>query len=163
MPITFKTGDILKSECRVLVNPVNCRGVSGKGLAKDFKEAFPYMFRFYQRLCRKDFMHIGQTYTWHGEEKDILLFPTKLIWTMPSEMYYIRNGLNYFVSQCDMWPESAPKSIAFPALGCGLGGLPWYEVKILMTDKLRCLDMHIEIYGPLEIGGEHKTTPADLG
>ena len=31
-------GDIFKSKCQVLVNAVNCVGVMGKGIAKEFKD-----------------------------------------------------------------------------------------------------------------------------
>lgn len=40
-------GDILKSTCSTLVNTVNCVGVMGKGIAKEFKEKYPEMFEDY--------------------------------------------------------------------------------------------------------------------
>ena len=39
--ITFIEGDIFTSKCQTLVNPVNCMGVMGNGLAKEFKKRFP--------------------------------------------------------------------------------------------------------------------------
>ena len=39
-------------------------------------------------------------------------------------------------------------SIAFPALGCGHGGLNWNDVKPLMKKYLEDLDIEIEIYEP---------------
>ena len=36
--IKFKMDDILKSESEAIVNPVNCEGIMGKGLAKKIKQ-----------------------------------------------------------------------------------------------------------------------------
>ena len=36
MPITTLQGDIFTSHAHTLVNPVNCRGVMGRGLAREF-------------------------------------------------------------------------------------------------------------------------------
>ena len=42
------------------------------------------------------------------------------------------------------------KSIAIPAIGCGLGGLNWEDVKVQITSVLSELDnkIEIEIYEP---------------
>ena len=52
--IIFKKGNIFDSECQTLVNTVNCEGVMGKGLAKQFKEKYKgtMMFRCYQYACK---------------------------------------------------------------------------------------------------------------
>ena len=39
--ITYVTGDLLQSEAQCLVNTVNCEGYMGKGIAYQFKLAFP--------------------------------------------------------------------------------------------------------------------------
>ena len=38
------------------------------------------------------------------------------------------------------------KSVAFPKLGCGLGGLDWEEVRPIMEYYLSNLDIEVEIY-----------------
>ena len=42
--IVFKNGNIFDSKCETLVNPINCVGVMGKGLALIFKNKFPKMY-----------------------------------------------------------------------------------------------------------------------
>lgn len=42
-------GDILNSTSSILVNPVNCKGVMGAGLAKQFKQKYPKMYLRYRR------------------------------------------------------------------------------------------------------------------
>ena len=39
--IRYTTGNILDAEAEALVNTVNCVGVMGRGIALQFKRAFP--------------------------------------------------------------------------------------------------------------------------
>ena len=52
--IIWKTGDIFNSKCKTLVNTVNCEGVMGKGIAKQFKDKYKstLMFKCYQHACK---------------------------------------------------------------------------------------------------------------
>ncbi len=43
--IEFRTGDILKADAEALVNTVNCVGIMGRGVALQFKKAFPENFK----------------------------------------------------------------------------------------------------------------------
>ena len=58
--ITHNHGNLLEADVEALVNPVNCVGRMGKGLAKQFKDAFPKNFTAYQRACRENEMKPGQ-------------------------------------------------------------------------------------------------------
>lgn len=51
--IHYVKGNLLESEAEALVNTVNTVGVMGKGIALQFKEAFPENFRIYKKLARK--------------------------------------------------------------------------------------------------------------
>ena len=51
--IEFTSGDILKSDAEALVNTVNCVGVMGRGIALQFKNAFPENFKAYEAACRR--------------------------------------------------------------------------------------------------------------
>ena len=42
--IVFKKGNLFDSECQALVNTVNCIGVMGAGIAKQYKQRYPEMF-----------------------------------------------------------------------------------------------------------------------
>ena len=43
--IEFTQGDILKADAEALVNTVNCVGVMGRGIALQFRKAFPENFK----------------------------------------------------------------------------------------------------------------------
>ena len=48
--IEFKNEDIFEQKTEAIVNTVNCVGVMGKGIALQFKKAFPENFQEYNKL-----------------------------------------------------------------------------------------------------------------
>lgn len=153
--ITYMKGDIFNSTCHALVCPVNTVGVMGAGLAWEFKTRFPHYYWEYKNDCKDGKLQIGKVTMYstkpeHYKGMDrapyfIVSFPTKSHWTIPSYYKDIESGMIDLCEKNKTWGIS---SIAFPKLGCGLGGLDWELVKQLiesfesnMTDFER-----IEIY-----------------
>ena len=133
-PEAFCIGDIFEADVEALVNPVNCVGVSGRGLAKDFKERFPENFLMYKSACDRGILRPGKLYSCHFESAGrplwIINFPTKDHWRDASHVSYIRDGLKELVAAIAGFKIH---SIAIPALGCGLGALSWKsEVRPLL-------------------------------
>lgn len=144
--IKILVGNLFESKAVTLVNTVNCAGVMGKGIALVFKKRYPDMFREYLLLCQKDMIKPGVPYYYSDSNgNSILNFPTKKHWRSPSKLSYIIEGLDWFV---DNYRKLKITSIAFPALGCGNGGLSWNVVGALMYSKLKDLPIDIEIYAP---------------
>jgi O-acetyl-ADP-ribose deacetylase (regulator of RNase III) len=50
--IEIKQGNLLEANAEALVNTVNCVGIMGKGIALQFKQAYPENFRQYEKACR---------------------------------------------------------------------------------------------------------------
>lgn len=148
MAIEITSKNIFDSDKDMIVCPVNCLGVMGKGLALQFKEAFPDMFEHYRQICKQDLLTIGKLLIWSGkgDTKDILCFPTKHYWWRPSKMEYIEQGLKKFVNT---YKSKNIQSIAFPLLGAGCGQLDNDEVLKIMEKWLsKCEDCNIEICIP---------------
>lgn len=158
----IERGDIFASPCRVLVNPVNCVGVSGKGLAKEFKKRFPLSVKAYEKDIRDASNgRSGACGIWPGSpteyeiienDKIVMFFATKLHWKDKSELQHIDEGLDALVGHCEAYPDRYP-SIAIPGLGCGLGQLAWSAVLPLLIDATECMNnfgVDVEIYAPLE-------------
>ena len=143
--IRYVQGDLLGSTAQTLVNPVNCRGVMGKGLAKAFKERWPEMFRQYQEACKKGEVRPGSPLLFRDDDRQILSVPTKDDWKMPSTYEMVEAGLKAIR---DHYREWGITSIAMPALGCGLGGLEWSKVRPLIETHLGDLPIGIEVYEP---------------
>lgn len=130
MAISFTRGNLLEADVDALVNTVNTVGVMGKGIALQFKKAFPSNFAVYKDACDRKSFDVGQVLTTKIDELDgpkyIINFPTKQHWRGKSRMVFIEEGLSALRKEIQLL---GIKSIAVPPLGCGLGGLPWPDVK----------------------------------
>jgi len=139
-------GDLFESVAQTLVNPVNTAGVMGKGLAAEFRRRPPDMFEEYRTMCQRGEFGIGDLYLYKGADKWVLNFPTKVHWRSKSKLAYIEAGLETFAAKYAQWGIA---SVAFPALGCGLGGLDFEpQVRPLMVRYLSDLDIPVELYPP---------------
>lgn len=132
------------------MNTVNTLGVMGKGIALQFKKAYPNNFKAYKDVCDKGEVEVGKMFVQLDSnletgEKIIVNFPTKKNWRKPSEYIYVEQGLDnliHIVEQYDI------KSIAIPPLGAGNGGLQWEQVRKIIEKKLSQLPIEIIIYEP---------------
>ena len=141
--IRYVKGNIFDSKMETIVNPVNCIGVMGKGLALEFRKRYPALFLSYKSACARKLISPGKVYVSNQQDKKVLLFPTKEHWKYPSKNEYIDSGLGYFSKN---YKALKITSCAFPRIGCGLGGLEWEKVKALIEKHLGDLDIEIEVY-----------------
>jgi O-acetyl-ADP-ribose deacetylase (regulator of RNase III) len=128
--IEYKRGDILKEHAEALVNTVNCVGVMGRGVALQFKNAFPENFKAYAAACKNGEVQPGRMFVHETGKlfnpRFIINFPTKRHWRGKSRMEDIESGLT---ALAEIIQQHHIRSIAIPPLGSGLGGLEWAEVK----------------------------------
>jgi O-acetyl-ADP-ribose deacetylase (regulator of RNase III) len=148
--IEFKEGDILKADAEALVNTVNCVGVMGRGIALQFKNAYPLNFKAYKTACDDEEVKPGQMFIFETgtvtNPKFIINFPTKRHWKDKSRIEDIDNGLEALQSDIQRLDI---KSIAVPPLGSGLGGLSWPSVRQRIVTRLSSLsDVKVIVYEP---------------
>lgn len=148
--IIFKKGNLLHDEAEALVNTVNCVGVMGKGIALQFKQAYPKMFTEYQKAARKKEIQPGKMHVVDTKSlfnpKYIINFPTKRHWKSKSRMEDIESGL---VDLIKVVKDLGLKSIAVPPLGCGNGGLKWSEVRPKIEKAFEQLpEIEVHLYEP---------------
>ena len=160
--IRYATGNLLLADVEALVNTVNTVGVMGKGVALQFKDAFPQNFHAYEEACKRGDMQIGRMFVTETGRLDgprwIINFPTKKEWRHPSKLEYIRAGLSDLVR---VIRERGIKSIALPPLGCGYGGLDWTQVKQAIEAAFAELsDVDVLVYPPTD---EYQATPKRSG
>lgn len=149
MIITEK-GNLLEAKVEALVNTVNCVGVMGKGIALQFKQAFPENFKQYEKACRIGEVKPGKMFVFSTDSfldsKYIINFPTKRHWREKSKIGDIETGLKDLIN---VVKEYNMKSIAIPPLGCGNGGLEWREVKPLIIEAFKQVpDVEVHLYEP---------------
>lgn len=146
---TDAKGNLIKAEVDALVNTVNTVGVMGKGIALQFKNAYPAMFKSYAQACKRDQVRLGEMWVFDAGQlthpRWIVNFPTKGHWRSKSRMRDIQAGLEDLRR---VIKELGISSIALPPLGCGNGGLDWEEVRPLIEQELQGLDTEVLLYAP---------------
>lgn len=146
-----KRGNILEADAEALVNTVNSVGVMGKGIALQFKKAFPENYETYRKAAKRGEVYPGRMFIYATgrmvNPKFIVNFPTKRHWNKPSSLEDIWIGLLALVEDVK---RLGIRSIALPPLGCGLGGLNWKDVRPLIVQAFEELpDVHVMLYEPL--------------
>jgi O-acetyl-ADP-ribose deacetylase (regulator of RNase III) len=149
--IRYVQGDILDADAEALVNTVNSVGVMGRGIALQFKRAYPANFKAYAAACKRGEVQPGRMFVFDTGEltnpRYIINFPTKVHWRGKSRIEDIEAGLEALVEEIR---ARAIKSIAIPPLGSGLGGLNWANVRPLIERAMEEVpDMEVAIYEPV--------------
>ncbi len=148
--VEFKTGDLLTEDAEALVNTVNCVGVMGRGVALQFKNAFPENFDAYAKACKRHEVQPGRMFVFETgrltNPRYIINFPTKRHWRGKSRIEDIDAGLNALRA---LIRDKKVRSIALPPLGSGLGGLDWKRVRARIEAALGGLeDLHVVVFEP---------------
>ena len=148
--IELTQGDILQADAEALVNTVNCVGVMGRGIALQFRKAFPENFKAYEAACKVNQVQPGQMFV-HDlnrlyNPRLIINFPTKRHWKGKSQIADITAGLSDLIN---IVQQHQIRSVAIPPLGCGLGGLAWENVRPLIVDAFRAVpEVQVFLFEP---------------
>jgi O-acetyl-ADP-ribose deacetylase (regulator of RNase III) len=148
--ITYKSGDLLAEDAEALVNTVNCVGHMGRGIALEFKKAWPENFRAYAAACRRGEVRPGRMFVFDTGEitnpRFIINFPTKRHWRSGSRMEDIEAGLEALVEEIR---RRRIRSVAVPPLGSGLGALDWPQVRARIERALGDLEgVRVVVFEP---------------
>ena len=131
--IHFTRGDLFAQPAEALVNPVNCVGVMGRGLALQFRRRHPDAYLAYRRACARRQVRPGRMFAFATDcdrPRWIVHFPTKRHWRDRSAMGDIEAGLRDLAATL---VRHRVRSVAVPPIGCGLGGLDWQAVRPLVV------------------------------
>lgn len=158
--IKIMKGDILSADVEALVNTVNCVGISGRGIALQFRKVFPENFKAYAAACRRGEVQPGRLFVFETGQltnpRYIINFPTKRHWRGQSRMEDIEAGLASLVQEVR---QRGIRSLAIPPLGSGLGGLNWAEVRPKIEAALAKLpDVQTLLFEPHEGSGARTAT-----
>jgi O-acetyl-ADP-ribose deacetylase (regulator of RNase III) len=151
--IEYHTGNILEADVEALVNSVNCVGFMGRGIALQFKKAWPENFKAYAAACRRQEVRPGKMFVFETgsltNPRYIINFPTKRHWRGKSRIEDIEAGLEALAEEIR---RRGIRSIALPPLGCGLGGLEWPEVRSRIEQALvGFTEVRILVFEPTEV------------
>ena len=149
--IKITDGNLLTASVEALVNTVNTEGVMGKGIALQFKLAYPMMFKAYEAACKNGEVRLGEMHVFDlgglvDGHRWIINFPTKGHWRSRSKLIDIESGLKSLVNTIG---KLGIKSIAVPPLGCGNGGLSWDDVRPLIEEAFSPIpDVEVLVFPP---------------
>ncbi|MFH1998436.1 MAG: macro domain-containing protein [Planctomycetota bacterium] len=148
--IEIKVGDILKADTEALVNTVNCVGVMGRGVALQFKKAYPENFKAYKTVCDNEQLYPGTVFIYDLHRminpRYIINLPTKRHWKGKSRIEDIKIGLVALIEEVR---KRNIRSIAIPPLGCGLGGLKWSVVRPLIEQAfIELPEIRVHLFEP---------------
>ncbi|HAU1200843.1 TPA: macro domain-containing protein [Legionella pneumophila] len=148
--IEYATGNLLEANAEALVNTVNTVGVMGKGIALQFKQAWPENFKSYAKACKAGEVVPGKMFIYELKETTsphfIINFPTKRHWKQKSHIQDIKIGLETLIDEIK---QRGIQSIALPPLGCGNGGLSWSEVRPLIEQAFATIpEVQVLLYAP---------------
>lgn len=138
--IKYEKGDILEDIGLDLVMiPVNCEGVHGAGLAKEWAEKHPAQAKLYRAICTNTYRQLEQ-----GGDLTIvgnfILFATKTKWKNKSTLKYITRGMKKLYDTLENFDMTGNITIRIPKLGCGCGGLEWPAVKYIIENEILSID-----------------------
>lgn len=143
----IKKGDMFQEEADVYVNPVNCVGVMGKGLALTFKRLYPKMYASYVKACNTGWLKPGRLHVYKLESGKIIInFPTKRHWRQASYLADVEAGLRELRRLLRIVGDV---KVVVPALGCNNGKLSWPAVRALMEHYLGRFE-NVVVFEPLE-------------
>src|SRR5947209_16016414 len=94
--IKYVNGNLLEADVEALVNSVNTVGVMGKGIALQFKQAFPENYEAYRKACEHKEVQPGHMFVFDTGKlypRYIINFPTKRHWKGKAKIEDIESGL----------------------------------------------------------------------
>lgn len=137
MSLIEKTGDLFTASTAAIGHGVNCRGLMGAGIAKEFRRRWPDMYSEYRKLCEERLLKPGQIYPYR-----FAIDPTEVpapwfVINIASQEYpgpdasyeWLDSGICNALAYCR---ERGIVSLAIPRIGCGIGGLTWELVRDLL-------------------------------
>jgi O-acetyl-ADP-ribose deacetylase (regulator of RNase III) len=99
----------------------------GAGIAVTFRQRYPLMYFEYHSRCKANKIKLGDVFVWDTEYPVVFNIATQLRPVVGSATYQaIWAGLNRTKLEAS---GRNITSIAFPMIGCGIGGLNWLLVR----------------------------------
>ena len=142
MSVLIRHGNMFECDDVIPTITCNCVGIMGKGIALEAKKRMPLMFEDYRKGVKEGLIHPGKPRMM--PRHNVLLFPTKAHWRNPSKIEWVEEGLHRLAKGHHL----LKMPLAIPPLGCGLGGLKWYDVFELILQYLDPVPHQFFVFPP---------------
>jgi len=153
--IIVTSGDMFSVNADGIVNPCNALGIAGAGLSKLFREMYPDNFELYVEACKNRVLKHSIVFMTHNPERRhpfVFNFPSKPNPRIPANLGNISSTMPSFIQKLKEAQIMGLSSVVVPALGCGLGGLSWDKVLLILQYYLERVEwtfpITIYLFGP---------------
>lgn len=162
MTFNVEQGDMFEADADALVNPVNCKGVMGAGVAEQMMDRYPGQCKIFNRESEGLVgVRPGNVYVSMAAQRDtnedklVVHVTTKDDWQDPTQLDWIESiakQLDTMITEAVNAARQAGKDpdsidyVAMPAIGCGHGGLSWPVVRGILEDELEDTDRTYTVY-----------------
>lgn len=154
--VLIPQGDLFRLEhATSYAHGCNCKGAMGKGIALQFRERFPEMYKEYKALCKEGKFRPGDLFVYPYGHGFVYNLATQKTWHDKATLQAIEKSLMQMLEHA---MRNDVKSIALPRIGAGLGGLNWEDVKSVIQKVSSIYPMVtllvVEAYMPFAENGE---------
>lgn len=151
--------DLFQEKTESIVNAVNCQGISGSGIAYFVSLKFPKETKVYEGLCKNKAIAPGivgviPAKPTAGNPNIFYIFALPTIGTFKEfnkldyagKLNLVKIGVEDLRRVLLTMPKL--KSISIPALGCGVAGLKWGDVKPIIEEFLGDVPQDVFVIEP---------------
>lgn len=124
-------GDLFDLGLPAIGHGVNCRGCMGAGIAKVFRDKYPYMYHAYVNLCEQGEIRAGGIMAW--KEPDVMIYnlASQIELGADATLWAVASSVRLALMNCT---ANRIPALGLPRIGCGIGGLNWPDVKSIMQN-----------------------------
>lgn len=139
--LQYKKGDVTDANEQVIAHGVNCMGHFGSGVAGAIKRKHPYVRNQYLSLSEHilgtcQFVKYDNRVWVNAHTQEDKGYDGKAY----ADLTAIANCLIEINEYMQLYKLT---TIAMPKIGCGLGGLEWDEVNILVDELLKDYEVYV--------------------
>lgn len=153
----YVNGDLLESDCTVIMHQANCLGIMGAGIAKAIAQKYPKAALVDKNSIYKSPMKYGK-FTYSKEENGVTvanlygqfeLGPSKTEKIKIERERMLRHAINFFLFSAlsDGGKHINLKKVGVPyKIGCGIAGGDWENTVKILEEASRLHKIDIFIY-----------------
>lgn len=153
--IQWREGDLFESGLPALAHGVNCQGLMGAGIARQFADRYPLMRDIYHGTCLGHGLRLGGVLPYQEPLDDsapwIFNLATQWLPGADARPWAISTAVGQMILLCQ---ELDISKVGMPLIGCGIGGLneAWLDV-ILKPFGSAPVDLVVYRFTPQPAGG----------
>lgn len=152
--IHYRTGNLLESDCDYICHQVNCQGVMGSGIAKQIRDKWPEVYKYYRDryerthgiISSRNFLGSIDIVPLYGSGKHVINIYSQDDYGCDGSRF---TSYDAFTDALHEIKRRTPFrcTIGFPKnIGCGLGGGNWRVIQALIEETFDSPYRDVYIY-----------------